>query len=361
MITFVVAGFATCPFHQQALNALKPFVEQKQANLQEMTFGTRDEFRTWLFSNDGRMKFNDARAKKHTSSPFVFNAENGDFIGGCDDTMALLSSDLFLKPTGNMNTYDLQTTAIRQDLVDAHENTWSKLVQCGTFYTAEERVQIARLTRIARSSNKAKELKASSEQFVNELQLDGYTTFNGCTLSPVEIDLIHRIVVDPGRMANAEEYYQNVTSMLEPGAYVEIVGIVALMTHVDTFSYGIGRPLTAIPTAPMSTDIPEKIIGLGQECIADLAGRVPVVPVTNATNPLTKLVYENFSNGKNMGVPNILKMLSAVPLTHATFARNLAAMYLGNLNTNNMGGRAINRSQIELLATKVSQLNVCAY
>ena len=62
-----------------------------------------------------------------------------------------------------------------------------------------------------------------------------------------------------------------------------------------------------------------------------------------------------------MGVPNILKMLSAVPLTHATFARNLAAMYLGNLNTNNMGGRAINRSQIELLATKVSQLNVCAY
>ena len=46
-----VAGFASCPFHQRALEAAHALVDAgKYGALDEQTFATREDFREWLFS-----------------------------------------------------------------------------------------------------------------------------------------------------------------------------------------------------------------------------------------------------------------------------------------------------------------------
>ena len=87
-----VAGFKTCPFHKRAVAAVKQLAASgKIASFEEKTFPSRDDYRAWLFSSKGRDSFNDARAKKHTSCPFVFKNDT-EFIGGCDDALAFAAS-----------------------------------------------------------------------------------------------------------------------------------------------------------------------------------------------------------------------------------------------------------------------------
>ena len=83
-----VAGFATCPFHQQTLAAAHKLVAAgKFSALEDLTCPTRDEYQVWL--KDSKPALDDARAATHTSSPFVYSGDS--FIGGCDDTLDLLA------------------------------------------------------------------------------------------------------------------------------------------------------------------------------------------------------------------------------------------------------------------------------
>ena len=88
MASISVAGFASCPFHQRALAAAHKMVEmEKFSGLDDLTFASRDLYQAWLKAD--KPSFEDGRAATHTSSPFVFSGET--FIGGCDDTLALLA------------------------------------------------------------------------------------------------------------------------------------------------------------------------------------------------------------------------------------------------------------------------------
>ena len=58
----------------------------------------------------------------------------------------------------------------------------------------------------------------------------------GCTLlHPAVVDAIHRCVHDPGRVANSEQYYRNVTEAIGAngvGEYIEMVAVTACLTQV---------------------------------------------------------------------------------------------------------------------------------
>ena len=89
MTAISVAGFAACPYHQQALAAAKKLVAAgKYSAVEDLTCANRDEYQKWLAS--GKPKLADKRAATHKSSPFVFAGTT--FIGGCDDTLALLAA-----------------------------------------------------------------------------------------------------------------------------------------------------------------------------------------------------------------------------------------------------------------------------
>ena len=93
MDCITVAGWATCPFHQQAVEASKAMVASGQARLaDEKTFATRDEFVSWLASEGSYVAKGDPKAASHNSSPFVWCHDGKgrtSFVGGCDDMIAL--------------------------------------------------------------------------------------------------------------------------------------------------------------------------------------------------------------------------------------------------------------------------------
>ena len=154
-------------------------------------------------------------------------------------------------------------------------------------------------------------------------------------------------------------------SQLAAGAYVEIVAIVATLTQIDTFYFALGMPYPAIPEPDTtSSAAPSQNLALGQECYAHVA-RVPTVPFTNATHPITQSIYYGeavpAAQNKRKMIANIMKVLSACPGDHQTFMSNVMAMYITNLHPTFSGERSISRPHMELLATKVSQLNDCAY
>jgi len=100
-----VAGFVTCPFHRKALAAAKTLVQRGLASeVVDKTFSTRDEYRTWLFSEQGRDSFrkglNNRKALEHTSSPLVWTDEN-TYVGGCDDLIALANLLSSFAPTAS--------------------------------------------------------------------------------------------------------------------------------------------------------------------------------------------------------------------------------------------------------------------
>ena len=113
------------------------------------------------------------------------------------------------------------------------------------------------------------------------------------TLQDAIVDAIHRCVTDASRVADSDQYYENVIKEVPAGAYIEMVAIVAALTQIDTLHYAVGWPLTPCPTsAPLTSSqpTPPKVLALGQECRPHVA-RVPTVPLNNATHPLTQMIY----------------------------------------------------------------------
>eukprot|EP00937_MAST-01D_sp_MAST-1D-sp2_P001206 g1206.t1 len=89
--SLTVAGFASCPFHRQALAAARDLVARGiVVDLVDKTFPARDAYREWLFSESGRSACAGEQAQQHTSSPFVF-ADDRQYIGGCDALVSLAS------------------------------------------------------------------------------------------------------------------------------------------------------------------------------------------------------------------------------------------------------------------------------
>jgi hypothetical protein len=91
-----VAGFSSCPFHQETLQAATQLhAEGLVASLEDRTFATRDDYRAWLFSAAGRGSFQgEPGAQQQTTCPFVWTSDMAGartFVGGCDATKALAS------------------------------------------------------------------------------------------------------------------------------------------------------------------------------------------------------------------------------------------------------------------------------
>lgn len=201
---------------------------------------------------------------------------------------------------------------------------------------------------------------------------DAISASSPCLLPDAIVDAIHRCVTDAGRVADSDQYYENVLKEVPAVAYLEMVAIVATLTQIDTLHYAVGWPLTSCPAATSSPSssltAPPKLLALGQECYPHVA-RVPTVPLNNATHPLTMQIYygkqeQPTKEVSPWKVPNILRMLSGTPGDHETFVRSVGAMYVMDLNPDEDDdgkGKSITRVQMELLATKTSQVNDCAY
>src|SRR5437764_11188832 len=133
--------------------------------------------------------------------------------------------------------------SMRSDLSEALRRAWQAVGACGVWWTGDERLMIAREARVARDCPLCRARKAAP---IPQAVAGAHAV--ATALSPATIEAIHRIVSDPGRLSEAW-YRRTIAAGLSDEAYVELLGVVAVTTAVDTFDRALGAPPRALPSA----------------------------------------------------------------------------------------------------------------
>ncbi len=225
------------------------------------------------------------------------------------------------------------------------QRAWSRLAAPGTWWTGAERLAIAEEVRKA----PACELCRQRKEALSPYTVPGPHQHMGTLAEPL-VEIVHRIVTDAGRLKRSW-----LRSMLDAGVteeqYVETVGVIALVTALDTFDHALGRALRPLP-APLPGD-PSRQRPAGAK--RDLAWVHTVAPRDLTSDDLDPYAVH--------GEKNIHRALSLVPQEVFNFFDLDVELYLKDHEIREFGTehRALTHDQIELLAARVSALNGCYY
>ncbi len=244
-------------------------------------------------------------------------------------------------------SYAAASTSVRADIVEAHQKLWQKLAEPGTWWTGAERVAIAAEVRKARQCQLCTERKAA----LSAAAVRGQHDTNG-VLPATVVEMIHRITTDPGRLTK-QWYEQLLANGLEDTQYIETLGIVVRTVSIDSFCRGMGVPLHPLPIPvagePTRRRPPQAKVD---------AAWVPMIPSGEETGPDADIYWRQ-------PAPNVIRAMSLVPdEVRSSLHILLPPQYLDPANVPDPrvdSGRAISRSQMELLAARVSALNQCFY
>jgi len=238
----------------------------------------------------------------------------------------------------------MNNLSIRSDLVGAHDRAWAAIAAPGTWLTGERRVAVAAEIRRARSCAQCARITAAlSPNIPGEHETTG-------KLGAAEVELIHRVVADPGRLS--EKWSQEVLARgVSEGEYVEIVGLVAMVMMMDTFTRASGAAEPPLPTPVAGEPTRYRPSGARKK-----AAWLPLVEPEDATeadgtlypSPKAGYIYRGLSL-----VPQSLRDYWALANCHY-----MPGEHVYRFDTSI---RAITRPQVEIIAARVSAMHLCAY
>ncbi len=235
--------------------------------------------------------------------------------------------------------------AVRGDLVDSHERAWAAIAAPGTWLTGEQRVAVAAEIRHARSCAHCANIRAA----LSPNGVPGAHQSLG-KLGPAAIELVHRVVGDPGRLS--EKWSQSVLAAgLSEGEYVEIVGLIAMVMMLDTCLRALGLPERPLPAAKPGAPTRYRPSGARKK-----AAWLPLVEPEDATEADGPL-YPNPKAGY------IYRGLSLVPQSMRDYWSLANCHYMPGeyVYQFDKSIRAIRRPQVEIIAARVSALHQCVY
>jgi hypothetical protein len=230
--------------------------------------------------------------------------------------------------------YQNQPLPVRSRILDSHSEAFNSFTLAGTWFTGQERLAMLREARSASQCALCKERKSALSPYAVKGAHDKQEDL------PLNIiDVIHRLMTDSGRLTKTW-FNTTLESGLSQEEYVEIVGVVATLIVLDTFSIGLGSELVEPETAKEGE--PSRITN---DNVFDGGAWVP----------LFDLPQEDSDTGLPTS-PNILRAMGLVPSAIGHFFGVMRAHY--GLSDMDVG---INRAQTELIAARVSALNQCFY
>jgi len=246
---------------------------------------------------------------------------------------------------GQALLFDPAALEIREGLRRECGLGWERLASAGTWWTGEQRLALAAEARAAHACSLCQRRKAALSPYAENGRHDGLGT-----LPAAVVEIVHRLTTDAGRLT--KKWLQ---SMLDAGVteeqYVEAIGVVALITALDTFDLSLGFPQRALPAPRPGTPTRHRPAGAKR----DLAWVSTVAP-------------EDLSPGdpdpyRIHGVKNIHRALSLVPQEVLNFFDLDVELYLKDHEIRDFTQefRALSHIQMELLAGRVSALNGCYY
>jgi len=234
---------------------------------------------------------------------------------------------------------------VRQNLIDAHTEAWDRIASPGTWLTGERRLAVVAEIRQAGKCDFCAEIKDA----MSPNAVTGTHTATG-KLSDAEVELIHRVVSDSGRLS--EPWTQEVLAGgLSEGEYVEIVGIIASIMVMDTCTLALGVA---------DTDLPEAVDG-EPTCYLP-----PGAKVSAAWLPIVEpedVVETDEPLYPSPKVGYIYRGLSSVPESMRNYWALANEHYMSGelIYQFDKSNRALERPQMELMAARVSALHQCAY
>lgn len=234
---------------------------------------------------------------------------------------------------------------IRAGLARERERAWQSLASPGTWWNANERLAIAAEARNAPGCALCERRKAALSPYA----VDGAHDSLGALPASI-VEVVHRLVTDSGRLKPTW-----LRTMLEAGLtetqYVETIGVVAMITALDTFDLALGLPQRTLPAAHHGAPSRHRPAGAKH----DLAWVATVAPEDlKPGDPDPYTVH---------GAKNIHRALSLVPQEVLNFFDFDVELYLKDDQVRDFAQefRALSHPQIELLAGRVSALNGCYY
>ncbi len=243
-------------------------------------------------------------------------------------------------------SYATAPAPVREDLPAAHHRAWQRLAQAGNWWTGAERVAIAAEVRHAWQCPLCKARKAA---------LSPYTIAgtHNCvsTLSEAAVDVVHRVVTDPGRLTQAWFERTMASGEITDAQYVEIIDVVVAVVSIDRFCRGIGVPLHPLPEPEPGE--PSRY----RPATAQLeTAWVPMIPVGGAVGAEADL----WDAAGRVG--NVIRALSLVPDAVRQLMDLSTAHYVPRDRLMDFAwGRSLSRAQMELIAGRVSALRGCFY
>lgn len=242
-------------------------------------------------------------------------------------------------------SFETSPLPVREDLVAAHERAWVAIATAGTWLSGEERVAVAAEIRNAHQCAYCADIKAALSPYAAR----GVHDCLG-RLGTAHVELIHRVVSDPGRLTQRWS-----ATVLEAGLteelYVETVGVIAMVMIMDTAERALGLPERALPV-PVKGE-PTRYRPPGAKKKAAWLPLVEPEDAAEADGPM----YPSPKAGY------IYRGLSLVPQSLRDYWALANCHYLPGefVYQFDKSIRAISRPQIEILAARVSALHQCAY
>jgi hypothetical protein len=241
-------------------------------------------------------------------------------------------------------SYDSAPVRVRPDLPAAHRRAWRRLAEPGNWWTGAERVAIAAETRNAHRC----QLCAERREALSPNALSGEHD-SVSPLPAAALEVIHRVTLDHGRLSRAW-FEKTLATGLNDAHYVEIIGVVVTLVSIDSFCRGLGLPPHPLPEPVPGEPSHYRPAG----ALAEDAW-VPMISFPRARGDEADLY-----DGKRTG--NVIRALSLVPNAVRTLKDLSAAHYLSPEKMVDLtAGRSLDRSQMELIAGRVSALNECFY
>jgi alkylhydroperoxidase family enzyme len=241
-------------------------------------------------------------------------------------------------------TYDAAPMPIRGDLSAAHWRAWRHISMPGTWFTGAIRIAIAAETRNARRCPFCRARKQALSPYAVEGKHDALGT-----LPQVMVELVHRTATDASRLKR--DWY---ASMLDAGIseeeFVETVSVICTTIAIDTFTRAIGMAPPPFPE-PIAGE-PSRVRPAEAK---QGAAWVPWIAPEDAAGFNDEIFAASASN--------VQRSLSLVPEECRAFFDLVEAQYLARHQMRDFDNefRTITRSQMELVAGRVSAINQCAY
>jgi hypothetical protein len=243
--------------------------------------------------------------------------------------------------------YEQMSHPIRSDIPRTNRAVWEHIASAGCWWTGNDRVAMAAEVRRARHCALCSERKDSLAPYSIPGAHD-----QGHDLPPDVVEVVHRVATDSGRLKKSW-YDDLVNGGLTDAQYVEILSVVVVIVAVDEFHHALGLPLEPLPQPE-----PGQPSGYRPPGAKAAGAWVPMILLDGAIDQEADL----YGGGKQ--IVNVVSALSLVPDAVRMADDILSTYYVAGADLPNLsknGGRALQRSQMEFIAARVSSINDCFY